>query len=825
MNRRLVLPASYPKGRTIHGLLLLIALVYMALSVYAFLNTPMQTEPDTAQYKMVAEWPILSADYWLDWRPTITPLLFKAMGNNEQAITWMQLLIGMAAWIAFAGGVAALTHHPALKVGGFAACLVVGWATDYSLMYRALLTEGISYSLFTALVAVWLWALVYWQGHPQLGRMAQIRLGLLLWLAMTVWTVSRYTNVFALLAYAVILGMVWAVGWRKLPQARYALPIVFVGAILPFLFESQPVSQSDYWKQGLMNALAEKILPYPERRDFFVERGMPATPEALAFSGYVPARYYQDWTPIYGDWLDNGPARRTFYIEYIVLRPFPRIAEMLGQWQKILDPDIQAWSLSRRDATQGLSTWQQAIHYLYYDPSAVGYLVGVALVLLLVAGLAYHHRRLPVRFWIPLAMLLTMLPLAFLIWFGDAYYERVFIGISQHHKMAVVMLVVWGIDWLWGSSLRPSARYFYTGLAGLLLLTGLVEASFGVAALRNRITYPIARMIAPNVNLFHYWGVSDDEYQAYQAAPIEQPVLNMQHQVFNGDLYLREFLMHWAENGASAELRRDRDPDHGLEIAWRNHPAPYGIGVSPNGPVFGGYSLDPTTATALRQWQDSRLPANLSAVGIHFVQVEDAAWLTLPAYQQRVLHNPMLYRVARQWEGQTLYEVVGEARFWDDPLPTEANPLGIDPDEWGQYQDYDATLIEAGAVVFNPAGGDQANREAEQQWVVNTLRYAPPPAEALPHFWELLSLLDGMQFGEALPNQAALTEWRTTKQADLLAQAGADYLLVTQPWYSWLSDAELAMLNDPSQYTLVATWEGDLPRRYWLYRIGADPEE
>jgi hypothetical protein len=790
--------------------------LYIALSVFAFHHTPLQTEPDTAQYQMVAEWPIVSADYWLDWRPTFTPLLFKLLGNHALAITWAQLLLGMAAWIAFAGGVAAHTRHWAFKIGGFAASLGLGLATDYSLVYRALLTEGVAYSLFTAVVAAWLWALVYWRRHPHLGRAAQIRLGLALWLIMSLWTVSRYTNTFALAAYAGLLACLWL--WtqrgRSWAQFRYTLPIVFLGAIIPFVFESQPVSRSDYWKQGLMNALAEKVLPYPERRDFLIERGMPSSPEALAFAGYVPARYYADWNAVYGDWLVHGTARRSYYIDYLVLHPLPRLQELLGQWRLILNPDIQAWALSRDSAQQSLLKWQTDLHYLYYDPSALGYLLLGGGALALVLGLAWHQRQWPAHFWLPIALLVVALPLAYLIWFGDAYYERVFIGVGQQHKMAVVMLAVWGMDWAWRvrPQVNPMGRGVLSTCLSLLALLAVWEAGAGFAVLRTHITYPLLQRLLPNTNLLSEWGISDDEYHAYQVAPLDQMVLNVQFERYNGDPYLREFWMHWAEKGAWAELRRDSDPNQ-VELSWRNHPAPYGPGVSPAGPAFGGYPIPADRAQALLAWQNSRLPANLSAAGIQFVQVESEALSYLPAYQQRVLQNPALYEPVRTWEGQTLYAVIGTARAWEDSLPADA-PYGLDPDLWAAYMAYTPRWVDSEAVILNPATPTD-----ERTVILNTLRYAPPPPADQANFWELLSLLEQQVYGDTLPNQNALSAWRESKEAALLAQAGADYLLVTELWRSWLSDAELAQLDDPTQYELVMTWAGDLPRRYWLYRL------
>jgi hypothetical protein len=774
---------------------------------------PIIADADTRQYMEVAAWPLLSSDFWLDWRPTITPLLFKFAGREPESIVFWQWGLYVLAWITCAAGVAAHINHPRLRLIAYALTLWLGMGVDHLLVTHSLLTEGVAYSLFPLMLGAAL--LVIWrvEKRPPLTWRGQFFWGGVLGFFVALWAMARYPHSVELAGLMLLWGGGLVIFWRRLGHWRGVILALLALSLAALLLESLPVSRSDYWKQGFMNALAEKVLPYPERRAFLIERGMPDSPEALAFAGYVPARYYAEWEPIYETWMiERG--RRAYFVEYVALQPWPRAREIAANWELIFNPNIQQWLLSRRGTEGELGTWQQALGYGYYDPSGLGYFLVAPFALGLFGLMLWQRRGWRPVYVLPGLLLLMVYPLCLLIWYGDAYYERVFIGIGQHWKLGILLAGLLGADHVlsFPSPKKWPGRLLLVGLVGFCLL----EMGFGLALPRNQFFYPLAARLSPEANPFYHWGVSDQEYQVYQQIPVDETVLTWQSETFGGAVYHRYYWLHWAENGESGELRNDKAPGLAADLAWRNIPAPYGPGVSPQGPVFGGYLFPEGRGEALWQWQETALPAWLGAAGIRYLQVDSAIFSSTPSYKVHLLQNPAQYRLLDEWwahgRPQYLYEVVGRAQSWDSPGDLPPALADFIPD---------SARVPTGALIFHPAMGGEAARQAEQKLILSTLTLAPPPDQT--PYLELLALVGQMQLESDLGPGLDLGPWRESKAAAALSGTGVEYLFVTGDWRGWLSQAELGNLNDPAQYELVAEWVGYAPQDYYLYRVKPGP--
>jgi hypothetical protein len=823
--------------------LLGIALLYVFFNSYLFAHTPTLVPPDAAQYKYVATIPITSGDFWFDWRPTTTPLLFKILGNDESRIVHAQLVIGLFSWLVLAFSMAVNLQAKRLKVISFAVILFVGSGTDFTLVYRSVSTEGIAYSLTALVIGAWLLAVAYVRHQPQLTRRQLIAIAAALLMVIFLWAVSRYPHSFISLGTMAILSLILVIRWRRLGGWRVILPIIIMGSLATFFLESIPVSRSDYWKQGFMNALAEKVLPDPDKTAFFVERGMPSGPEAMKYAGYVPARYAGPWEPIFDDWLE-GEARRAYFVDYLLLRPFPRLMELGENWQKVFSPNIPLWFLSRKSPNGDLNQWRQNVHSLYYDPSSFAYFVAGILSLGLLLMILFRQRKLESPYIPPLVVLALALPTAYMNWYGDAYYERVFIGVSLQVKVGVMLLALLSLDRLLASpqplsiwrgafkDVSPSQQERWVGgeavqlIASLLVLVALVEVAFGFAAIRNQIAYPILSRIAPDTNVFRYWDVSDLEYHVFQHAPIGEPVMSLQQNVIDGQVYYREYMVYWAEAGMNGELRDDR-PDDPVELAWRNTPVSYDI-ASPGGAVFGGQPFDTGRGASLKAWQETRLPGNLLDAGIHYLHVNTAVWETLPAFQVGVLRNPAFYQLVDDWQDdshaapQHLYRIVSDVRGWTPPESLANLPLGLSEENHTAYQNHVFDVVEPDAVIFNPASGEAFSREMEINRLASLVAYTNPDSESLDQLFDLLTIFQAMQFEDELTQErrTSVTQWRGSKlPADL---AGIDYLFFEMSWAGWLSEAEVAILSNSDNYELAAEWYGITPNRYVLLRVKND---
>jgi hypothetical protein len=149
-------------------------------------------------------------------------------------------------------------------------------------------------------------------------------------------------------------------------------------------------------------------------------------------------------------------------------------------------------------------------------------------------------------------------------------------------------------------------------------------------------------------------------------------------------------------------------------------------------------------------------------------------------------------------------------------IPALQSPIAQYPGLWAAYQAYTPPWPE-GARLFNPATGNVAVR----QGVLAEF------SGAVADLWgegDLLALraLSEMRFEAELDLSGApalaLSAWRADKQSYHLAEAGIEYLIYDSQWGGFLSDPELAALNDPAQYRLVAEWAAE-ERAYKLYQI------
>src|SRR5690606_8704584 len=144
----------------------LITLLYLCISLIFERQLPIQIEPDTRQYEMVATWPLTGAEFWLDWRPHTTPLIFNLFQNNHAHIAAFQFVAGKLAWLLLGVAVVVNLRQRVIQIVSYSALLIASLATDFALAYKMMLTEGIAYSLTVGVIAAGLLVLAYLQARP-----------------------------------------------------------------------------------------------------------------------------------------------------------------------------------------------------------------------------------------------------------------------------------------------------------------------------------------------------------------------------------------------------------------------------------------------------------------------------------------------------------------------------------------------------------------------------------------------------------------------------------------------------------------------------------
>jgi hypothetical protein len=233
---------------------------------------------DTHDYYQSSLSPWLSADLWAGLRTPAIPVLFKLTGGDGQNAMALQAVIAALCWGALATAVAAAL--PAGWRRWAAAALVIGVSlTSRTTMWdQSLLSETLALA-FLALVAA---------AALQLAREVTPWRAAALVAASALWVAVRDAPSVALLAGAVAIGIV-AVATRPHPPGRAEiLAVTAVGLVAVAAVTMIAADHGGRGVQPLEHVFAVRILPYPDRVDWFADHGMPLADEIEALGPPAP---------------------------------------------------------------------------------------------------------------------------------------------------------------------------------------------------------------------------------------------------------------------------------------------------------------------------------------------------------------------------------------------------------------------------------------------------------------------------------------------------------------------------------------------------------
>lgn len=296
---------------------------------------------DTTDFLATADAGWASLDLWAGGRPPGTRLLLKLVGGDTTAYTVAQAAIAVACWAALA---AAVLRAVGDRVAGLVAALAVvalSVTTPVTMWDRSALSESLALSLLALVAAAGL--------RMALG--ATPRRAVLFAGALALWVTVRDTHAVVALAGGAVLAVAVAVWWlvdrrreapadgaagRSAPSLRpwagVALAAMSLGAVAGWA--------STYGERHLFplsNVYEVRVLPYPDRVEWFADRGMP---KAEIFVGPdarrshvqpngVPVLYVPGDDPELAPWLawleSDGRAALVRYAathpSYLVLEP------------------------------------------------------------------------------------------------------------------------------------------------------------------------------------------------------------------------------------------------------------------------------------------------------------------------------------------------------------------------------------------------------------------------------------------------------------------------------------------------------------------------
>lgn len=296
---------------------------------------------DTVDFRSTADAGWASLDLWAGERPPGTPVLLGLVGGDATAYTVTQAAIAVACWAALAASVLAAVRG---RVAGPLAALAVvalSLTTPVTMWDRSALSESLALSLLALVVAAGL--------RMALGATRR-RAGLLA-VALVLWVAVRDTHAVVVLAggaaLAVVVAARWLVDRRRRTDGAGAVdrPSPALGAWAGVALAAAGVGAVAGWASShgerhvfpLGNVYEVRVLPYPDRVEWFADHGMP---QAEMFSGPgarpphvqpngVPVVYVPEDDPGLAPWLAwlerDGRAAFARYVAthpgYLALEP------------------------------------------------------------------------------------------------------------------------------------------------------------------------------------------------------------------------------------------------------------------------------------------------------------------------------------------------------------------------------------------------------------------------------------------------------------------------------------------------------------------------
>lgn len=379
---------------------------------------------DTPAYVRVSSEAFLSRAFWANTRPPMFPLLLKIYAANKVKVAAFQTAFSIFAW-----GMLGLSLAYSLK--GILRPLAFGLMLALSLDRHiagwdvVMLTESLSVSLMVLFLAVWLWLLRGWSW----GKVV------ILSLVAFPWAFTRDTNGWILL---MISGLILSAVLFFRAQKRYLSIALIFTAI--FALNNFSANGGRRWVFPFQNVVAQRILTDQGELDFFVDCGMPVTPELLdlggGFANSEDRAFYTD--PALGSYREWVYAHgKSCYMRWLVSRPLTSLRE---PWMDF------AWLLGFEDVTffypqryEPILPWY--VERILYPQDALLWLWGLTTLAALIA--VWKKAWKSNAAWLVfIGLCLLIYPHVFIVWHGD-------VPGTHRHALTVSLQFVLSL-WLFG---------------------------------------------------------------------------------------------------------------------------------------------------------------------------------------------------------------------------------------------------------------------------------------------------------------------------------------------------------------------------------------
>lgn len=428
-------------------LLLVIYAIYIAFGIHLFQKSSVIEYPDSEDYHSVTLQGLSSIDFWAGKRSLTTPIVWRMLQTKteDNLIPGKYVLIppfyttlSFLSWGMLAFSLAFILRTTWLRLLAFTFILGLGLSRAIFFWNWTLLSESLAISSFVLILTFGIIILSLLKTHPSLSQKNQIILGAGISFLIPLWSFTRDTNVFIGIGFVGFLTLLFIIRWKVI-KTKMLLAILIITFFSTALCQMATIDIGKRWQYPFMNVFSQRILPNPEYRQFFIQHGLPDTPQVMRFSGQWANSYNGDWAGL-NKWLKKK-ARSTYY-QFLLTHPNFAFLEPLHHSKELLDGD---WtSYGKNTVNNGLQNilshfvWPHGFYLLVMILSSMALIFTCTL-----------RRCITPHILFAITILFLVLPGVFATWHGDAMeIIRHSVGNSLQLRLGLVLVILFCLDTL-----------------------------------------------------------------------------------------------------------------------------------------------------------------------------------------------------------------------------------------------------------------------------------------------------------------------------------------------------------------------------------------
>lgn len=384
---------------------------------------------DTAVFLHMAALEWTNPWFYHGLRPPVVPFLYSLVNGSQNThnIILLQTIVSFASWLFLASMTSYYLKDYLTKVFAFYLIALIPLNAFMHLSNLIILSESLSFSFLAVFLGAYLW---YFHRRSILSV-------ILLAIVALILAFTRDTDAYRVLLLSLPILFLIFHQFRK--NAQGVMRHVILLIIFLMIFVGSNVSSSNIqcrdcrsphmnarWFMPTMNNLFQRILPFEDRVQFYVDHGLPVTPELMAMK-YLWASS-NDWQAAFDPKLAaqrewNYLHGRQTYMKFLITHPTYMLTSAYENRGVLLylDGSEKAWF---HDMVKPINTKVLSLFFLNnaHDLKVFMVLCPVSLMLILVfyrtrqrKNTEGHLLTIPLIVYI----ILTTIPIGMLIFHGD----------------------------------------------------------------------------------------------------------------------------------------------------------------------------------------------------------------------------------------------------------------------------------------------------------------------------------------------------------------------------------------------------------------------